>query len=121
MARTDPPNGLGHKGLILLPILLALWGLGGCATAHVRGQAALRQERYDEAASYFIEALATDPGRLDARAGLGITRYKQGKFDEAEDAPPNRSSPKCPAAQRHGSTWASHICKRGRTARPRSN
>jgi len=86
MARTDPPNGLGHKGLILLPILLALWGLGGCATAYVRGQAALRQERYDEAASYFIEALATDPGRLDARTGLGITRYKQGKFDEAEDA-----------------------------------
>jgi len=70
----------------LLPILVALWGLGGCATAYVRGQAAFRQERYDEAASYFSDALATDPGRLDARTWLGITRYKQGKFDEAENA-----------------------------------
>ena len=74
------------KRLLFLSLILALWGLGGCATAYGRGQTALRQERYDEAASYFSEALAEDPGQLDARTGLGITRYKQGTLAEAEDA-----------------------------------
>ena len=66
--------------------LLALLALAGCATPYAQGLAALRQERYDEAASHFTEALARDPGRLDARAGLGVTRYKLGAFDEAEAA-----------------------------------
>ena len=66
--------------------LLALLALAGCATPYAQGRAALRQERYDEAASHFSQALARDPGRLDARAGLGVARYKLGAFDEAEAA-----------------------------------
>ena len=65
---------------------LALLALAGCATPYAQGRAALRQERYDEALSRFSEALARDPGRLDAHAGLGVARYKLGAFDEAEDA-----------------------------------
>jgi Flp pilus assembly protein TadD len=60
--------------------------LAGCATPYAQGRAALRHERYDEALSHFSEALARDPGRLDARAGLGVARYKLGGFDEAEAA-----------------------------------
>ncbi len=66
--------------------LLALLALAGCATPYAQGRASLRQERYDEAVSHFSEALARDPSRLDARAGLGVARYKLGAFDEAEDA-----------------------------------
>ncbi len=64
--------------------LLALLALAGCATPYAQGRAALRQERYDEALSRFSEALARDPARLDARAGLGLARYKLGALDEAE-------------------------------------
>ena len=74
-----------HRSARLAP-LLALLTLAGCATPYAQGRAALRQERYHEAASHFTEALARDPARLDARAGLGVTRYKLGAFDEAETA-----------------------------------
>ena len=74
-----------HRSARLAP-LLALLALAGCATPYAQGRSALRQERYDAAASHFSETLARDPGRLDARAGLGIARYKLGAFDEAETA-----------------------------------
>ena len=57
--------------------------LGGCATPYREGQAALRHGRYEEAARYFNQALAEDPGRTEALAGLGIAQYGQGAFDEA--------------------------------------
>jgi len=66
--------------------LLALLALAGCATPYAQGRSALRQERYDEAVSHFSGALARDPGRLDAHAGLGVARYKLGAFDEADAA-----------------------------------
>src|SRR5687767_12385993 len=55
--------------------LMAL-ALTGCATAFGRGQAALHEGRPDDAARYFGEALAADPGRLDARVGLGIASFR---------------------------------------------
>jgi tetratricopeptide (TPR) repeat protein len=60
--------------------------LSGCATAYVRGRNALAEGRYDEAASHFQESLARTPERLEALAGLGISRYKLGALDEAADA-----------------------------------
>ncbi len=73
-------------GRRLAPFLLVSLVLTGCATAYIQGLAALRQGRYDEAASSFQEALAAQPERLEALAGLGIARFKQGAFDEAVDS-----------------------------------
>ena len=67
--------------LIVMSILLA-----GCATAVGRGEVALRAGRYDEATSQFQLALARDPGRVDALAGLGIAEYKRGEFARATAA-----------------------------------
>ena len=71
---------------VALGILLAMPVLAGCATPYAHGRVALGHERYDEAAGHFSEALASDPARLDARAGLGVARYKLGALDEAADA-----------------------------------
>jgi Flp pilus assembly protein TadD len=67
-------------------ILLALSLLAGCAAPYAQGLTALRQGRFEEAADHFQEVLAQDPNRLDALAGLGISRYKLGELDEAVDA-----------------------------------
>lgn len=85
-AKDNVYNRLVRLARIVLGIFLALPALAGCATPYAQGLTALRQERYDEAASYFTEILARDPGRLDALAGLGVARYKLGAFQEAEDA-----------------------------------
>ena len=66
--------------------LLTTTLLAGCATATGRGQAALYAGRYDEAVTRFDEALAKEPGALDARVGLGIARYRLGALDEAQRA-----------------------------------
>lgn len=71
-------------GLVLL-LLLSPWTLGGCTTVFGQGQAALRQGRFDEAATYFEQALAQDPSRTDALVGLGLARYKQAEFDQAAE------------------------------------
>ena len=72
---------------VTLCVVLSLSVLTGCATPpHVQGQKALRQGLYDEAAGHFEEVLIRDAERLDALAGLGISRYKLGDFDEAVDA-----------------------------------
>ena len=73
-----------RSGLVL-SLLLSLSVLSGCTTGYGQGQAALRQGRFDEAASYFEHVLAQDPGRTDALVGLGIARYKQGEFDQAAE------------------------------------
>jgi tetratricopeptide (TPR) repeat protein len=57
----------------------------GCATPLSEGQRALSQGRYSQAASYFSQALAEDPGRSDAWLGLGLAQYKQAEFDDAAD------------------------------------
>ena len=66
-------------GLVLVLVVLA-----GCATAQTTaGSSALREGRPEEAAEYFKEALAHDPNRVDARIGLGISRYRLAAYDEA--------------------------------------
>jgi hypothetical protein len=57
--------------------------LAACATAYSQGQADLRHGRPDEARRHFGEALARQPGRLDALAGLAVAEYKLGGFDRA--------------------------------------
>lgn len=73
-----------RSGLVL-SLVLSLSALSGCATGYGQGQAALRQGRFDEAATYFEHVLAEDPGRVDALLGLGMARYKQGDFDRAAE------------------------------------
>ena len=69
----------GALGLILVVIMLA-----ACATAQTSaGSAALREGRPQEAAEHFKEALADDPNRVDAKVGLGISRYRLAAYDEA--------------------------------------
>lgn len=67
-------------------LLLVVLALAGCATPYVRGREALVTGRYEEAAGHFREALAGDPARADALAGLGVALYKQGAWDGAVDA-----------------------------------
>lgn len=75
-----------HQRSVALSILLSVFLLAGCVTPYIQGRSALRQGRYDQAASSFEEVLASDPGRVDALAGLGISRYKSGAFHDAVDA-----------------------------------
>jgi len=57
--------------------------LAGCATPYSQGLVATRQGRYAEASVLYEEALARNPGRLDAIVQLGIVRYKLGALDGA--------------------------------------
>jgi tetratricopeptide (TPR) repeat protein len=57
--------------------------LAGCATPYSQGLVAARQGRYAEASVLYEEALARNPGRLDAIVQLGIVRYKLGALDGA--------------------------------------
>jgi len=57
----------------------------GCVTAYGEGQRALSQGRYSQAAAYFNQALAEEPGRSDAILGLGMAQYKQGELTDAAD------------------------------------
>src|SRR5262245_50760846 len=68
-----------------VPALLAAlaFAIGGCATTVGLGQTALRQGRYNEAATNFESALKEHPEQTDALVGLGIARYAQGSYDEA--------------------------------------
>ena len=66
----------------LFVVLALAVAVAGC-TASVRGQSALRQGNYVDAAMAFEEALAENPGRLDALIGLGVARYKLGLYPEA--------------------------------------
>ena len=66
-------------GLIVVLVMAA-----GCAAGKAAaGSAALREGRPAEAAEHFKEALADDPGRVDAKVGLGVSRYRLGAYDEA--------------------------------------
>jgi tetratricopeptide (TPR) repeat protein len=66
--------------------LLAVIALAaGCMTTYREGERALSQGRYAQAAVYFTQALAEDPGRSDALLGLGIAQYKQGEYPEATE------------------------------------
>jgi tetratricopeptide (TPR) repeat protein len=67
------------------PVLLAAlaFAISGCTTTVGRGQTALRDGRYAEAASNFETALKENPERSDALVGLGIARYEQRLYDEA--------------------------------------
>lgn len=55
----------------------------GCVTPYGEGQRALSQGRYGQAATFFTQALAEEPGRSDALLGLGLAQYKQGEFADA--------------------------------------
>ena len=67
------------------PVLLAAlaFAISACATTIERGQTALRDGRYAEAASNFETALKERPDRTDALVGLGIARYGQRAYDDA--------------------------------------
>ena len=67
------------------PLLLTAlaFAISGCATTVGRGETALRDGRYAEAASEFETALKERPGRMDALVGLGIARYGQRVYDES--------------------------------------
>jgi len=67
------------------PVLLAAltFVISGCATTAGRGETALRDGHYAEAASNFEAVLKEDPERTDALVGLGIARYGQKVYDEA--------------------------------------
>ena len=67
------------------PLLLTAlaFAISGCATTAGRGETALRDGRYVEAASEFETALKERPERMDALVGLGIARYGQRVYDEA--------------------------------------
>jgi tetratricopeptide (TPR) repeat protein len=66
--------------------LLGLLLLPGCATSYVEGRQALSRGNYVDAAQRFEQVLTEEPGRLDARIGLGIGRYKQGALGPAIEA-----------------------------------
>jgi tetratricopeptide (TPR) repeat protein len=66
--------------------LIALIALtAGCVTPYRQGERALSQGRYAQAAEYFSQALAEDPGRSDALLGLGMAQYKQSEYADAAD------------------------------------
>jgi tetratricopeptide (TPR) repeat protein len=66
--------------------LIALIALtAGCVTPYRQGERALSQGRYSQAAEYFSQALAEDPGRSDALLGLGMAQYKQGEYSDATE------------------------------------
>src|SRR5439155_20096781 len=48
-----------------------------------RGQEALQQNQYEEAAKEFLEILRLDPKLAEAHANLGVVYYTQGKYSEA--------------------------------------
>ena len=65
-------------------LMVVLSVLAGCATTQTRaGSSALREGRPDEAAQHFKEALVDDPTRVDAKIGLGISRYRLAAYDDA--------------------------------------
>jgi tetratricopeptide (TPR) repeat protein len=67
-----------------LGLVLVLAMLAGCATTQTAaGTSALREGRPVEAAEHFKEALADDPTRVDAKIGLGISRYRLAAYAEA--------------------------------------
>ena len=67
-----------------LGLVLVLTMLAGCATTQTAaGTSALREGRPGEAAEHFKEALADDPNRVDAKIGLGISRYRLAAYGEA--------------------------------------
>jgi len=69
-------HALGVAALIVLA--------AGCATTPTaQGNTALREGRPAEAAEKFSEALASEPERLDARIGLGISQFRLGAYDDA--------------------------------------
>jgi tetratricopeptide (TPR) repeat protein len=63
-------------------LALSLLGLAACATPFEQARVALRDQRYEEAAGHFREALAAGD-RVDARFGLGVALYHLGDFDGA--------------------------------------
>ena len=98
----------GALGLTLVVMVLA-----GCATTQTSaGSDALREGRPEAAAEHFKEALADDPSRVDAKIGLGISRYRLAAYDEAIAALGDavKQAPEQPAARLY--LGLSHLRKR---------
>jgi tetratricopeptide (TPR) repeat protein len=55
-------------------------------THYQRAQEAIRQSRYDEAASEFLEIVRLNPRLAEAHANLGVVYYTQAKYSEASQA-----------------------------------
>jgi tetratricopeptide (TPR) repeat protein len=68
-----------------LTLFAAITLTAGCVTPYGEGERALSQGRYGQAATFFTQALAEEPGRSDALLGLGLAQYKQREFADAAD------------------------------------
>jgi len=67
----------------LFIIIAAVFLLGGCAKDEPTGTELLEQERYEEAAEIFAEAIADGREQKEAYRGLGIAYWEQGDFRRA--------------------------------------
>ena len=65
----------------MLAICLTLLFMTGCAT--MKAEMKMSQNKYDEAASLYSEALAKNPDNYSARSKLGFAYFKSNKIDEA--------------------------------------
>lgn len=75
------------KAKILLPIvLLIMFGIGCSPQIYDRGRKLVEEERYDEAISVLNDAIAEQPDNYRLWQELGIARFRQGEYGQAEEA-----------------------------------
>lgn len=86
MTQIPAPSRTVRTAGVVVTLLLAVGGLGGCASAMRDGQVALLTGDNAGAAADFETALAKDPTSVTALVGLGVARYRLGSFADADRA-----------------------------------